>query len=87
MMSITWYTPVSGKVNTGVFKLEVSLVMVVTPNNRLETRRISIGLETASKVEVRSGLNEGDMVVIGNRSGLQPGQEVKPKVTKMSAAS
>ncbi|MEO8658806.1 MAG: efflux RND transporter periplasmic adaptor subunit [Bryobacteraceae bacterium] len=63
------------------------IVMVVTPNNRLETRRISIGLETANKVEVRSGLNEGDMVVIGNRAGLQAGQEVKPKVTKMSASS
>jgi RND family efflux transporter MFP subunit len=61
-------------------------VMVVTPNNRVEVRQVELGLETANKVEVRSGLNEGDMVVIGGRAGLQPGQEVRPKVTAMVAA-
>jgi hypothetical protein len=45
-----------------------------------------LGLETASRVEVRSGLNEGDMVVIGSRSGLQPGEEVKPKFVTIGAA-
>jgi RND family efflux transporter MFP subunit len=61
-------------------------VMVITPNNRVEVRTISLGIETASRVEVRSGLNEGDRVVIAGRSGLQPGQEVRPKVTTMAAA-
>ncbi len=60
-------------------------VMVVTPNNRVEVRNIQLGLETANRVEVRSGLNDGDLVVIGGRAGLQPGQEVKPKVTNMVA--
>jgi multidrug efflux pump subunit AcrA (membrane-fusion protein) len=62
-------------------------VMVVTPNNRLEVRKVSLGMETADQVEVRSGLNEGDMVVIGGRSALQAGQEVKPKVTTIGAKS
>jgi RND family efflux transporter MFP subunit len=62
-------------------------VMVVTPNNRVETRRVELGLETANKVEVLSGLNEGDMVVIGGRAGLQAGQEVRPKVTTLTAAA
>jgi multidrug efflux pump subunit AcrA (membrane-fusion protein) len=61
-------------------------VMVITPNNRVEVRTISLGIETASKVEVRSGLNEGDLVVIAGRSSLQPGEEVRPKVTNMAAA-
>ena len=61
-------------------------VMVITANNRVEVRTISLGIETASKVEVRSGLNEGDLVVIAGRSGLQPGEEVRPKVTTMAAA-
>ena len=56
-------------------------VMVVTHNNRIEPRRIQLGLETANRVEVRSGLNEGDLVVIGSRSALQLGEEVRPKVT------
>lgn len=61
-------------------------VMVVTPNDRVEVRQIELGLETANKVEIRSGLNEGDMVVIGPRAGLQAGQEVRPKVTAMTGA-
>jgi RND family efflux transporter MFP subunit len=60
-------------------------VMVVTPNDRVEVRNIQLGLETANRVEVRSGLNDGDLVVIGGRAGLQPGQEVKPKITSMAA--
>ncbi len=58
-------------------------VMVVTPNNRVENRKIALGLETANAIEVRSGLNEGDLVVISGRSSLQPGEEVRPKVTEM----
>jgi RND family efflux transporter MFP subunit len=65
----------------------VGKVMVVTPNYRLEPRQIALGLETARSVEVRSGLNEGDMVVLTGRSSLQRGQEVKPKVTVLTAAS
>jgi len=60
-------------------------VMLVTPNNRIEVRKIALGLETADKVEVVSGLNDGDMVVIGGRAGLQAGQEVQPKITEMAA--
>jgi RND family efflux transporter MFP subunit len=61
-------------------------VMVITPTSRVEVRKIDLGLETANQVEVRSGLNEGDMVVIGSRSGLQPGEEVKPQVTAMAGS-
>ncbi|MGA3085775.1 MAG: efflux RND transporter periplasmic adaptor subunit [Thermodesulfobacteriota bacterium] len=58
-------------------------VMVVTTGNRIEVRLVSLGLETANKVEVLSGLKEGDLVVIGERSSLQAGQEVQPKVTNL----
>src|SRR5476649_2376151 len=47
-------------------------VMIVTHNNRVETRTFSLGIETANQVEIRSGLNEGDTVVLSGRSGLQP---------------
>ncbi len=62
-------------------------VLVVTPNNRVESRKIALGLETAQNVEVRSGLNEGDMVVLSGRSALQPGEEVRPKITTMRASA
>jgi len=61
-------------------------VLAVTPNNLLVTRAIETGLETANLVEVRSGLNEGDMVVLSGRASLKAGQEVRAKVTSMSTA-
>ncbi len=61
-------------------------VMIVTSNRRIEIRKVSLGIETANAVEVRSGLNEGDVVVLTGRSGLQPGEEVQPKVTVLSAS-
>lgn len=60
-------------------------VMVVLPNNKLDRRTISIGLETANRAEILSGLSDGEMVVVGNRSGLQVGEAVKPKLTSMMA--
>jgi RND family efflux transporter MFP subunit len=60
-------------------------VLVVAPNNRVQTRSIELGMETANRVEVRSGLNEGDMVVLSGRAALQPGQEVRPKLTVLEA--
>jgi multidrug efflux pump subunit AcrA (membrane-fusion protein) len=62
-------------------------VLVVTRENKVELRHVTLGLETANKVEVRSGVQEGDMVVIGSRTGLQQGQHVLPKVTTMTASS
>jgi RND family efflux transporter MFP subunit len=61
-------------------------VLVVASNNRLQARTIGLGLETADRVEVRSGLNDGDMVVLSGRATLQPGQEVRPKMTALEGA-
>jgi RND family efflux transporter MFP subunit len=38
---------------------------------------ISTGLETDQRIEVRSGLQEGDRVVVGRRAGLKEGQQVQ----------
>jgi len=60
-------------------------VLVVTSANRIERRQVALGLETASKVEVVSGLGEGELVVIGGRATLQAGQSVQPKETSLGA--
>ncbi len=69
----------------GAQTVQTGQVMIVTPNNRVEKRRITVGIETANLVEIRSGLNEGDSVVLSGRTNLQPGEEVRPRVTVMSA--
>jgi RND family efflux transporter MFP subunit len=60
-------------------------VLIVTPNHRVEQRKVTLGIESSNNVEILSGLNEGDSVVLTGRSTLQSGQEVRPKVTAMSA--
>ena len=61
-------------------------VMIVNPHHQIEVRTVTIGLESPDRVEVKSGLEQGDLVVIAGRAGLQPGEQVRPKVTAMSAA-
>jgi hypothetical protein len=56
-------------------------VVVVTPEKRIDIRTVTLGLQTATKIEIRSGLAEGDLVVVGSRAGLKEGQEVLPKIT------
>jgi len=61
-------------------------VFVVNRDNQIEERAVKLGLETADKYEILSGLHEGDLVVIGNRSGIQSGEHVAPKLIQLSMA-
>jgi RND family efflux transporter MFP subunit len=54
-------------------------VLMVTPESTVEERKVTLGLQGKSRVEVVSGLNEGDRVVIGNRSQFRDGEKVQPK--------
>ena len=54
-------------------------VFVVNRNDELEDRGVELGLQTASDAEIVSGLNEGDQVVVSDRSGLKTGQKVHPQ--------
>jgi len=55
-------------------------VLVVNANNEIENRPVSLGLQSATDAEVVSGLSAGEQVVVSDRSGLKPGQKVKPQV-------
>lgn len=59
-------------------------VFVVNTNNEIEQRPVQLGLETPDEYEVLSGLDEGDLVVVGNHSEIQTGQKVQPKVVELS---
>jgi len=54
-------------------------VLVVNQQNKVEERKIAVGLQGKASVEVLSGLNEGDRVIIGNRSQFREGEKVQPK--------
>jgi RND family efflux transporter MFP subunit len=54
-------------------------VLVVNKNNEIEERKLKLGFEGESYVQVLGGVAEGDRVVIGGRSQFHPGQKVQPK--------
>jgi RND family efflux transporter MFP subunit len=54
-------------------------VLVVIRNGEVEHRTVQVGLQTTSDAEILSGLNEGEQVIVSDRSGLKPGQKVHPQ--------
>jgi multidrug efflux pump subunit AcrA (membrane-fusion protein) len=58
-------------------------VDVVDASNKIEQRTIMLGIQTATDAEVVSGLQEGEAVVVSDRSGLKAGQAVQPKITDL----
>jgi RND family efflux transporter MFP subunit len=55
-------------------------VLILDKEHKIEERKIVTGLETSSRIEVVSGLAEGEMVVLGGRGRYQAGQSVEPKL-------
>jgi RND family efflux transporter MFP subunit len=62
-------------------------VLLVTKENHLQERQVQLGIETSDQVEVLSGLNENDLVVVGNRSQLRVGMAVQPKLISSALTS
>ncbi len=60
-----------------------AIVLVVTPSNKIEIRPVTLGIQTATDAEILSGLQEGEMLVVSDRSGLKAGQDVKPKTVEL----
>jgi RND family efflux transporter MFP subunit len=54
-------------------------VWIVDSNDTLERRSVTLGLKTPSYAEVRSGLQPGDRVFVGDRTAYTIGTKVTPK--------
>ena len=61
-------------------------VLVVNSRNVVEERKIKLGLQGKSKVEVLSGINEGERVIVGNQSQFRNGEKVAPKEIRIPEA-
>jgi RND family efflux transporter MFP subunit len=62
-------------------------VLVVRPDNTIETRTVTLGLQTATRYEVLSGLKEGERVVTVGRDRFTAGQSVSPKPAETDHSS
>ena len=56
-------------------------VMLVDPANKVEKKSVQVGVATANRLEILSGLNAGDKVIVANLATFQPGEAVTPKVS------
>ena len=52
----------------------------VNSEGAIEIAPVKVGLQTATSAEITSGLKRGDLVVVGSRAGLKPGEKVQPRV-------
>ena len=53
-------------------------VLVVGPDNRIERRDVTIGIESSADAEILSGLSENERVVFGEQAQFRPGELVVP---------
>jgi RND family efflux transporter MFP subunit len=58
-------------------------VWVVDARCRLAIRNVTLGIETPNDVEVLSGLKEGELVAVGERSSFRVGEPVRPKIVQL----
>jgi RND family efflux transporter MFP subunit len=61
-------------------------VLLVDTNNKIETRNVTLGLQSATDIEVISGLQENETVVFGSQGQFKNGELVSPKLVVPSAS-
>ena len=68
-------------INRGADK---ATVLLVNSQNRVEEREIHTGIEGSNRIQILSGLKEGDRVIVGNLGQYRAGQHVDPEVSAMA---
>jgi RND family efflux transporter MFP subunit len=57
-------------------------LLVVDSDNKIQKRDVTTGLESATSVQILSGVNENEYVVVGEQSAYKAGESVTPQVVK-----
>ncbi len=57
-------------------------VLAVTPDNKVETRKVVVGEQRGADIVITSGLAEGDRVIINGQQKVRPGIVVDATETK-----
>jgi len=60
-------------------------VLVVGSDNRIDRRDVTTGVQSATDIEILSGLGDNDRVIFGEQSQFRPGERVSPKPITPSA--
>jgi RND family efflux transporter MFP subunit len=60
-------------------------VLLVDPGNKIASRSVTLGVQSATDVEITSGLAENDVVIFGSQGQYKAGELVSPKIVQPSA--
>jgi len=60
------------------------VVFALGVGNKIERRDVTVGLQSASDVEITSGLQENESVIFGSLGQYRPGEVVTPKLVEPS---
>jgi RND family efflux transporter MFP subunit len=60
-------------------------VLLVDGNNKIESRTVALGLQSATDIEVTSGLQENETVIFGAQGQFKNGELVSPKLVVPSS--
>lgn len=61
-------------------------VYVLDSSNHVHIRPVTVGIEGSQLVQIKSGLQEGDRVILGGQSKYQDNEEVSPIITSTPAS-
>jgi RND family efflux transporter MFP subunit len=68
-------------INRGADK---TTVLLVNSQNHVEEREIQTGIEGPNRIQILSGLGEGDRVIVGNLGEYRAGEHVDPQISTMA---
>jgi RND family efflux transporter MFP subunit len=60
------------------------IVLVVGPGNKIERRDVALGMQSATDIEITSGLQESETLIFGSLGQYRSGQIVAPKLVEPS---
>jgi len=63
------------------------VLLVVNAQSRVERRAVQTGIATANRIEVLSGLREGEQVIVANQASFQPGELVTAKQSAIATTN
>jgi HlyD family secretion protein len=72
---------------TAVLYGTAGTVVQVVRRQRIETKRVEVGLMSGGQVEIREGLVEGDVVVARAGALLREGDPVRPETFSADATA
>jgi multidrug efflux pump subunit AcrA (membrane-fusion protein) len=78
----------------GVLSIPVSAVdmtgtepfVFTVAGDMIEHINVRTGRVTANRIEILHGLSEGDLVIVGPRASLKPGDKGKPEIVKLPSS-